>query len=309
MGTLARQTSEERRRVFVLRRPVKSVRQSEHPDPLPVRLAIGVVAVGGTVAAIWLLGALGYQLGFAPRMHVPEMTAGVLGSLAAGATMFAAMPGSLLRTALAQPVWLLLCFALIAIPAGAFASVKPITPGGPKPHVLVIVFSILGAVMAIVNAGIVVVWLNSPLRMGLIGDMPLDAAAVTGWLADLRLAAGIDVLAAIAAGLWVVLIMRLAIPGWLRGLAATASFATMLIVAVSAATTSVTIAQVTSGRSMAVDHHGAERLVIGRASSQFVMLSGEGGLLRVELRKAGDVSVRGRESIEGFAMGRRARAE
>jgi hypothetical protein len=175
--------------------------------------------------------------------------------------------------------------------------------------VLVVVFSAVGAAVAIINAVAVFAWLASPLRGRLFSALPFSAAEVEPWLEELRLAAAADVLALIAAGLWVVLVMRLGIPGWLRGLAATAGFAAFIVAAVAAAMSSVTVAQLTTPRTLVdwrTEAGNAPRLIVGRdEGGRLVTLVGHGGgELAVELSAPPEaIAVRGRQTVPAFARG------
>src|SRR5688572_26732260 len=71
-------------KILLVRQPVKSVRRSDEPDRTPVRLAIGVITAIGVVGVVWLMGYLGWRLGFAPIMRVPDLRIEGSGGIATG---------------------------------------------------------------------------------------------------------------------------------------------------------------------------------------------------------------------------------
>ncbi len=84
-----RPSGSSRTRVLLVRQPVKSVRRSDEPDRSSFRLAIGVIVAVGVVAVVWLMGYVGYRLGFAPLVRVPELLGEPGGGLATGTLMVA----------------------------------------------------------------------------------------------------------------------------------------------------------------------------------------------------------------------------
>ena len=72
------------RKLLLVRQPVKSVRKGDLGDRMPVRLSIGLIVAVGIVGAVWLIGHLGYRLGFAPIVRVPELLGEPGGGLATG---------------------------------------------------------------------------------------------------------------------------------------------------------------------------------------------------------------------------------
>src|SRR5688572_8669060 len=128
-------------KILLVRQPVKSVRRSDEPDRAALRLAIGVIVGIGSIAAVWLMGYLGFRLGFSELMRVRELELGGGGGLATGAMMLITMPQVILQAGIEQPAWLMIGFVLIAIPAASLGAIKPVAPGGPRPKPAIVFVS------------------------------------------------------------------------------------------------------------------------------------------------------------------------
>jgi hypothetical protein len=299
----ATRPSSTRSRLLLVRQPVRSVRRHHEHDRTPMRLAIGVLVAFGTVAAVWLMGSLGYRLGFAPIMHVPEMAGGAGTGLAIGTLVVIAFPRLVFEAGLARPMWLMLGFALIAMPAAGLGAARPPVPGGPRPKSSVTAIASAGGVIAMISACLLIWWTGSPERRGLLRAMPLDPLAAPAWHDDLQTVAGLDVLALICAALWVVLVLRLPIALWLRAIAASATFFTLVVMFVGTAISATTATQVGTGRSLCAlgDDGGTPRIILGSTAHHMATVVVNGDRAVVELRNHPDaIAVHGRDSIVGY---------
>jgi hypothetical protein len=291
-----------RTRIFLVRQPARSVRPEDAPNPLPVRLAIGVIVGVGTIILSWLIGVIGIRLGFAPLIHLPGIDVSLTEGLATTVLIVMAVPATIIRTGIEHPLLMMLCYALIALPGGCLAGVRSSTPGGPKPHPLSTVFAYTVAVTSAVQACLLVWWVVSPFRSGLIAPLPFQATEVAAWLTSMRVVAGLDVLAVTIAALWVVLIMRVAIPLWLRSLCVPAAFVALAFVTVSMSITAATVAQAQTPRTMIEDSGGSAQLMIGAFAAQYAVMSRSGDEIVIELQSSPPSSrVVGRQSIVEFA--------
>ncbi len=292
-------------KILLVRQPVKSVRKSDEPDRAMLQLAYGVVIVLGIIAAVWLMGYLGFRLGFAPAVRVPDLMAEGAGGLAAGAMMLMSLPRTIVEAGIAEPMLLMLGFAMIAVPAGILGAIKPSAPGGPKPKTEIVALSIIGAIAAALNAGAVVAWAVSPWRAGWIGELPFAPDESSQWVSNLQVAGGLDALGAVAAALWVVVVMRLAIPGWLRVLAASACFFGLAIISVAMAMSNVTVSQITTKRPVGFLDDGAinTQLALGHTPRSVAVVRVDQRTVVVELRdRPAILTIVGQESLEGFLM-------
>jgi hypothetical protein len=278
--------SSPKSKLLVVRQPARSVRQVEQRERMPMRLAIGIVVAVGVLAVVWLTGHLGYRLGFAPLVRVPELIGEPGAGLATGTLMVINMPRVIFAAGLAQPMWLMLGFAMIAIPAAALGAAKPRTPGGPRPKEALQVIASIGAAGAMVADIALIWWTSSPVRRGLLQPLPLAPSDVNAWYEDLQTVAGLDVLAVVAAALWVVLTMRLPIALWLRAIAASAAFFTLVVVTTAMAMSNAAASQTAAPRSLAVlgGQQNEWRLLLGSTPDHAATLSVRDNLALIELR-------------------------
>ncbi len=296
-------------RVLLLRQPIKSVRKQDEPDRTPLRLAIGLIVAVGVLAVVWLMGYLGFRLGFAPLIRVPELLGEAGGGLATGTVMLISMPRVIILAGMAEPGWLIIGFFLIAIPAAGIAAVTPRWPGGPRPSPPAAAFSYAGATAAALNAAGLIWWTASGVRMAKIAELPfgisstlLEPLPVEAWRATLESVAGLDVLAVIAAAVWVVLVMRLVIPLWLRALAASASFFALVVVTVAMSMSNAAAAQIQAPRSVVFLDDGSldTRLLLGFTPRHAATLRVEDQVTVIELHEPPlKMTVIGRQSIVG----------
>ena len=261
--------------MLLVRQPIRSVGSAHDASPLPVQLALGVIISLGVLLALWLLGYLGYHLGYARLMGVSALDLPAGGGLIAAASALIAVPMTIIRFGMSHPLWLMLGFVAIAVPAGSLAAVRPASPGGPRPHVLTVTFSYAGAIAAGVYALALLWWIASPARGQLLAPLPASPAKLAAWLSYLRMAAGLDVLGLIAISLWVVLVMRLTVPRWLRGLIAGICFSVLAMAFTATAVSNVTVSQATSERTVVVVFEGAtseQVLLLGAAHGHLATL-------------------------------------
>ncbi len=284
-------------------RPIKSVRRADVGDRAPMRLAFGVAATIGVVGVVWLMGHLGFRLGFAPLVDVPQLLGEPGGGLATGAVMLISIPQMILLAGGAELGWMLLGFVAIGVPAAGLSAARPRVPGGPRLAPVVQWFSHAGAVCAAFNSLAMVWWTTSSARNGRIAGLPLDPSAAGRWLADLQTVAGLDSLAVIASALWVVLVLRLAVPLWLRALTASASLFTLVVVTVALSMSSASAALLQSPRSEVFLGDGSfdTRLVLGFTHGHVATLRVNEGVSVIELLDGStDMTVFRRQSIVGM---------
>jgi hypothetical protein len=298
-------------KVLLVRQPVKSVRKSDEPDRTMLRLVIGVIVALGTISAVWLIGYLGFRLGFADLVRVRELQLDAGGGLATGTLMLISMPQIILQAGIDQPIWLMVGFWLIAIPAAVLGGIRPSAPGGPRPKAALVAMSYFGAIAAVINSVALIAWTVSPYRNDLLRELPFDPADAASWLADLQTAGGLDVLGTIAASLWVVVAMRLHIPIWLRGLSASACYFALVVTAVAMSMSNAAASMISADRSVFFLDDGSieTRLVLGHTPRALATLNVRDGRTFVELRDRSEVlEVVGKQSILEF-LGDRAPSE
>ena len=282
---------------------IKSLHSTDYPIGMPIRLAIGVIVAVGVVAVVWLMGVMGFRLGFAPLIRVPGLLSEPGGGLVTGTIMLISIPRVILLAGGAQPTWLMLGFGAIAIPAAGLSAVRHRPGGSPRPSLAAVVFTHAGVVCAALNALAVIWWTSCDARNTRIAELPDDPVGIDTWLGNLQTVAGLDVLAVVAATVWVVLVMRLSIPWWLRALAASASYVALAVAIVAMSLSNAAFAQIQAARSVVHLDDGSidARLVLGFTPRHVATLRIENEMAIVELRdRSGTMTVVGRQSIVGM---------
>lgn len=261
-------------KILLVRQPVKSVRKSDESDRTAVRLAIGVIVALGTIGVVWMMGYLGWRLGFAPIMRVPDLRIEGAGGIATGVLMLIGLPHVILEAGVAQPMWLMAAFALICVPAASLGAIKTPVRGGPKLKPAIVTLLYTGAIFAMLNAVGLMWWTVSPFRNQFVTEIPSQPINAQAWLDNLRIVGGLDALALVAAALWVVVSMRLAVPLWLRALASSVCMFVLVVLTVAFSISNATIAQATTERSIFLDDEGSldPQLVVGFTPEYLVTL-------------------------------------
>ncbi len=303
---------EESGQPVVVMRPTRSVRPGDHPDRTALRLAIGVVATLGLICTVWLMGYLGFRLGFAPLIDVPNLQVPPGTGLVTGTLILINVPRVIILAGIAEPAWLMIGFAIIAVPAAGLGAARPRTPGGPWPSRMETAFSYAGAIGAALNTLVLVAWTASDRRTAQIDQLRVDPWETESWLADLTAVAGIDALALIAAGLWVVLVLRLPIPTWMRAMAGAASCFALVVVMVAMSMSNAAVVELQKSRSEVFLDDGSvdTRLVLGSTPDHLATFRLDQGIAVIELsEQPGTMTVIGRHSIVSMLEAEVARAE
>jgi hypothetical protein len=302
-----------RSRLLVVRPSGRSVKAVEHPETWPRRLAVGVISVLAVAAATWLMGYLGFRLGFAPMMQLPDLVAQPGAGLVTGTLILINVPRVLFQAGMAEPLWLMIGFGAIALPAAALGAARPRTPGGPAMRKSLETMANLGATGALLFAIGLVAWTSAPVRTSLVQPLPDDPARADAWFDALQTAAGLDVLAVVVAALWVVLVFRLPIALWFRSISGAATIFAFLVAFVAMSMSNAAAAHVGMPRSLAAPPAIAgaaspspetppETLVLGSTHTHLATLtvSREGRTALRLSQHPGDLTVLGRSSIIAF---------
>lgn len=286
------------RRVLLLRERIRAVRDDTGPGAAALRLGLIAASVAGAVLGIWTLGYLGFRLGVAPILGATEILGEPGEGLATGALAVLRAPMAVLGAGLAQPGLLIAGFVMIAIPASLLPLARPMVRGGPRPSDVESRLSAAGAAAAIFFAALLVAWSASPLRRGWVGPMPATIADSAAWTAGIDAAAGIDLLAAVTAVLWAIVVLRFAIPTWLRWLSGAVVYFALMVVLISTATSNAVAAHVDLPRAVVrVEGEPSESLLLGYTREHAVLLSVENGKPRSTLVVASRMPIVGRRSL------------
>lgn len=241
-----------RTKILVLRQPMKSVRPEDERRPIPLGLVVGSLATVGAVGVVWLLGYIGYRLGFADVLGVPELLTESGGGLLTGALITMQFPLRVFEVSVAEPLWLMMAFLLVAIPAGGLVGARRLSRGGPKPSTLFTTMSWTGAIAAALFGGLALAYVVAPFRAAWMRPLPEDLGMMEAWLNGLSVVAGLDGLMVIAAVLWAVLSMRVECPPWMRGISAGAAIFALGVTSFAMAISNAAVAQLHRQRSVAI---------------------------------------------------------
>jgi hypothetical protein len=209
-------------------------------------------------------------------------------------------------------MWLMAAFALICIPAASLGGIKTPVRGGPRPKPAVVVLLFTGAIFAVVNAIGLMWWTVSPFRNQFVTELPFRPGDAGPWLENLQIVGGLDALGVVAAALWVVVSMRLAVPLWLRALTASVCLFVLVVITVAFSITNATIAQATVTRSVFLDDEGSidPQLIVGFTPEYLATLHVQSDTAVIELNdRPAKLTVVGRQSIVEHMLSRAPRSE
>ena len=266
----------------------RSARAIQGRSRTPSRLAFGLTVTVGVVAGVWGLGFLGLSVGFAPLLGLPLLEWGPGVGLVTGMHMLAGVPEMIIQAGVGAPMWLIIGFVLVAVPAAGITAAGQQPTGVSLHPSIAMVFSWAGAAGAALNAVAITWWTASQTRGDLIVGLPADVDHAESWLDNLQTAAGLDVVAVIASALWVVLVMRLAIPAWLRALAASAGCVGLVVAAVAMSMSNGAATEFQKVRSVVTFREvpSEARLLVGFTPNHAVTLHLDHSAARIELHDA-----------------------
>ncbi len=296
----AEKSQKPRDRVVVLRERIRSVRPDDGQSTASLRLAIATVAAAVSVLGIWTLGFIGFRLGVAPLFGVPDLLAEPGGGLATGVLMVLWAPMTIFRAGLHQPVALVLGFALLTLPAGLLPLVRPLVPNGPRPKPGILALNAFGAFVAIFFAGLVVSWTVWPGRLDLLAALPVSTDRISLWRNELFAIAGLDLFAALATLLWAILVLRLAIPRWLRWLSGAIVFFALGVALVSTSISNAAVTHLHTSRAV-IARQETNALLLGSTREHSVLLWVNGETLQITLEPPQALVITGRQSVVEFA--------
>ena len=294
-----------------------------------------IVALG--VVALPLAGLVGFHHGFARAVGLPELIHEPGAGVVEGVRMLLDAPQRVFDAGLIDTGALTVAMALaiagaaaltLALAAAAFSGryesgldeeeTEYEAEGDVELAIgpLAAATYALGAVAAIVVSVLQIGWLFARGQGFLSLGMPWEPAAFETWLERGRVAAGLDVLALLAALIWLVFAFRLRTALWLKTLAVVSAVAAVLILLGAAAMSQGVVAQVDRPRavvaSRATDVESAggvmgdaatseRRLLLGRAATHVVLVTRDGTMRLVPAGAPFDVVAR--ESLAEFVTG------
>jgi len=299
-----------KREVLLVRDTTRTVIADDEVARARFRLALACACAVGAIIGVWLLGHLGFRLGAAPALGVPELLAEPGEGLATGTALLLRVPISIYRLALHEPLLVVLGFAAMAIPAAGLAAARPMRRGGPRPPVGVVALATLGVIVGIAVGVALVAWTLSPWRAAALPPLPAASADIAAWATTIDHVVGLDALALITLILWCVLMPRLAAPQWLRLLGTVLVLCAAAIGLVGTAMSGASAAHAHLPRSVVRLDSGSDAVLVGYTRQQVVLLRDVDGTAMIGLvSDPGPQVVTDRASIVEALAGRTGRGE
>ena len=226
-------------------------------DPARDGGRLGLVAFGTRASGIGILalGSVAERAGIEHWLGMGEMLRPIGKTFVTGARMPGAMLRGLYEAGVVQPLFFAAAMALLIPPIAGIVAARPARPGlaPPKPAAR-IAAGIAAALVVAADVGIVSV--TALTRRPTFDDVVLGESA---WIDVVRDVAAADTVAALLAVLLAVLVFRMPLDRWARGLVGTISIATAVLVTGAAAASAGTLDFLESPRPViATDLAGAD---------------------------------------------------
>ena len=225
-------------------------------DPARDGVRLGLVAFVTLASGIGILalGSVAERAGIEQWLGMGEMLRPIGKTFVTGARMPGAMLRGLYEAGVVQPLFFAAAMALLIPPIAGIVAARPARPGlaPPKPAAR-IAAGIAAALVVAADVGIVSV--TALTRRPTFDDVVLGESA---WVDVVRDVAAADTVAAVLAILLAVLVFRMPLDRWARGLVGTISIATAVLVTGAAAASAGTLDFLESSRPViATDLAGA----------------------------------------------------
>jgi hypothetical protein len=288
-------------RILLLRIRLREIRSELTAARSSLRLAACGVLAALAVAALWLIGHLGFHLGAAPMLGLSELEA-ASGGLALGTRLLVNAPFEIYRAGLDDPARLVVGFVAVAIPAALLPlalliGAGPILPRGGAATARRR-FGSMAATLAMIASALFIFWICTPFRLTRLTPLPSDLLSAAPWLSGRSVVAGLDALAATSAVLWVVLLVQIDVPGWLRSLAGTITALAAAIMLVAATTSNGAAAELNRPlASIRLSSESGEAALLGEAMGGPVLLRRVGSTSILELQAVLRGAVVGRTTL------------
>jgi hypothetical protein len=226
-------------------------------DPARDGVRLGLVAFVTLASGIGILalGSVAERAGIEHWLGMGEMLRPIGKTFVTGARMPGAMLRGLYEAGVVQPLFFAAAMALLIPPIAGIVAARPARPGlaPPKPAAR-IAAGIAAALVVAADVGIVSV--TALTRRPTFDDVVLGESA---WIDLVRDVAAADTVAALLAVLLAVLVFRMPLDRWARGLVGTISIATAVLVTGAAAASAGTLDFLESPRPViATDLAGAD---------------------------------------------------
>lgn len=201
-------------------------------DPGRDGVRLGIIAFTTLVTALglFILGAVAERLGIDAWLGTGPLARSLSETFVTGTRLPVVMLQSLYASGVDEPLLFGTAMALIIPPIAGLVAARPRQRGGPRPAPAVLAAGGMAAALVIGADLLVAVHLANTARPRF-----EDALINATWLEDLRSLSATDSIAMIFSILLAVLVFRLPIDRWVRGLAGTIAIATAVIATGAAA--------------------------------------------------------------------------
>lgn len=289
-------TAMERTKVRVETTPSPGALGLPTDDPGRDGVRLGIVAFTTLVTALGLfvLGAVAERLGIDAWLGTGPLARSFSETFVTGTGLPVVVLQSLYASGVDEPLLFGTAMALIIPPIAGLVAARPRQRGGPRPAPAVLAAGGMTAVLIIGADLLVAVHLANTTRPRF-----EDALMNANWLEDLRSLSATDSIAMIFSILLAVLVFRLPIDRWVRGLAGTIAIATAVI-ATGAAASSAGVMSLVDSPLPVIRHRsaGGPMLQIGfNRGDETIVISIDEPLTRRSVGQGTGFEIMGRRTL------------
>ncbi|MFG0328958.1 MAG: hypothetical protein ACF8PN_03575 [Phycisphaerales bacterium] len=264
------------------------------------RWAQGTIWGLSVLLAVFLAGLIGFRNGFLELVGIPELQQSALECMASGVRLVVEAPGRVFSAGIDDATPWLVALGLVVAGGGAVSIVVLSEDRREESGPVGQTIAGLGAVLiGVVSAGMVA-WTISRGQAFFAAPLPWSGVEIGGWLVSHRVAAGVDLIAVVAAALWFVAALRLRTFVWLRVLTIAIAASALVTTYAGSAMSNGALSELERLRTL-VRTDGAEEaqapvLLIGHTQSHLVVAPGGGEEARFVSPSDG-MTATGRRSI------------
>ena len=274
-------------------RPIGGGVEVDDPGREGVRLGLVAFTTMASVLSLLVIGALSGRVGVDAWLGVGTLSRSLSEIFVDGCGLALVMLRSLYGSGVEDPLFFAAAMALLIPPIGGLVAARPRPRGGARPRPVVMAAGGLTAALIIGADLLVAVRLSNSNRGGF-----ETALASPDWLLELQSLAAADGVTMIFAILVAILVFRLPLDRWVRGLAGSIAIATAVAATALAAASSGVIGLVDSPIPVLQLQDGETFLVVGDTpAGQIVGITTEGEPTRRLIVPESDAVVVGRRSI------------
>lgn len=274
-------------------RPPGGATAYDDPARDGIRLGLVVFITIAAVLSLVVLGALSGRVGVDAWLGAGALARSLPETFVDGCGLALVMLRSLYGSGVENPLFFAAAMALLIPPIAGLVAARPRARGGPRPRPVVMAAGGLTAALIIGADLLIAIRLSSPTRGGF-----ESALASPEWLQELRNLAAADGVTMIFAILLAILVFRLPLDRWVRGLAGSIAIATAVAATALASASSGVIGLVETPLPVIATEDGESFLAVGStATGRIVGITADGVPARRLLGPDGEAVIIGRRSI------------